>query len=82
MYSYHKNIIGHNRNIGHKKLLVYYHHSKKKSMVAQPKEGLAVPHGLSCVFPPETLKYWVGVQQGQSYVMGRRCLFSHGWPLF
>ena len=22
----------------------------------------------------ETLKYWVGVQQGQSYLMGRRCL--------
>ena len=26
----------------------------------------------------ETLKYWVGVQQGQSYIMGRRCLFSLG----
>ena len=22
------------------------------------------------------MKYWVGVQQGQSYLMGRRCLFS------
>ena len=31
---------------------------------------------------PETLKYWVGVQRGQSYLMGRRCLFSLGWPLF
>ena len=38
-------------------------------MVAQPKEGLAVPHGLPCVFSPETLKYWVGVQQGKSLVM-------------
>ena len=27
----------------------------------------------------ETLKYWVGVQQGQSQ---RRCLFSLGWPTF
>ena len=30
----------------------------------------------------ETLKYWVGVQRGQSYLMGRRCLFSLGWPPF
>ena len=30
----------------------------------------------------EKLKYWVGVQQGQSYPMGRRCLFSLGWPSF
>ena len=28
---------------------------------------------------PKTLKYWIGVQQGQSYLMGRRCLFSPGW---
>ena len=27
---------------------------------------------------PETLKYWVGVPQGQSYLIGRRCLFSLG----
>ena len=31
---------------------------------------------------PETLKYWVGVQQGQSYLMGRRCLFTLGWLHF
>ena len=31
---------------------------------------------------PKTLKYWIGVQQGQSYLMGRRCLFSLGWPPF
>ena len=28
----------------------------------------------------ETLKYWVGVQWGQSHLMGRRCLFSLGCP--
>ena len=28
---------------------------------------------------PKTLKYWVSVQQGQSYLIGRRCLFSLGW---
>ena len=28
---------------------------------------------------PKTLKYWVGVQRGQSYLM-ERCLFSLGWP--
>ena len=32
--------------------------------------------------PPKILKYWVGAQPGQSYPMGRRCLFSHGWPPF
>ena len=25
---------------------------------------------------PETLKYWVGVQRHQSYLMGKRCLFA------
>ena len=27
---------------------------------------------------PETLKYWVGVQRGHSYLMGRTYLFSLG----
>ena len=31
-----------------------------------------------CLILPEALKYWVGVQQGQSYLMGRRCLCSLG----
>ena len=31
---------------------------------------------------PETLIYWVGVPRGQSYLMGRRCLFSLGWQSF
>ena len=31
----------------------------------------------SKIYFPETLKYWAGVQQGQSNLMGRRCLFSH-----
>ena len=35
---------------------------------------------MATTFTLETLKYWVGVQQGQSYLMGRRCLFSFGWP--
>ena len=29
--------------------------------------------------PPETLKYQVGVQRDQSYLMGRRYLLSLGW---
>ena len=48
-----------------------------------------IPNSSSCLetiyysqFPPEILKYWVGVQWGQSYLMGRRCLFSLGWPAF
>ena len=32
-------------------------------------------------FLSETLKSWVRVQRGQSYVTGR-CLFSLGWPSF
>ena len=32
------------------------------------------------IYFPETLKCWVGVQQGQSYLMRIRCLFSLGWP--
>ena len=28
------------------------------------------------MFSPSHLKYWVGVQRGQSYLMGRRCLYS------
>ena len=31
---------------------------------------------------PKTLKYWFGVQQGQSYLIRRRYLFSLGWPPF
>ena len=30
----------------------------------------------------ETLKYWVGVQQCHSQLMGRTCFFSPGWPSF
>ena len=37
---------------------------------------------LSCKKDARHLKYWVGVQRGQSYLMGRRCLFSLGWPPF
>ena len=29
---------------------------------------------------PQILKYWVGVQRRQSHLMGRRCLFTFGWP--
>ena len=31
---------------------------------------------------PETLKYWVGVQRGQFYLMGRIFHFILGWPHF
>ena len=31
---------------------------------------------------PKTLQYWVGIQRGQSYILGRRCLFSLGWQPF
>ena len=30
-----------------------------------------------CQLIRETLKYWVGVQQGLSYLMERRCLVGH-----
>ena len=47
-----------------------------KSLLITLKES---PH---CVFHVVALKYWVGVQRGQSYLIGRRCLFSLGWPPF
>ena len=31
---------------------------------------------------PETMKYCVGVQRGQPYLMRRKCLFSLGWQPF
>ena len=31
---------------------------------------------LADIFPPRQLKYWGGVQHGQSYLMKRRCFFS------
>ena len=31
---------------------------------------------------PKTVKYWVGVDWGHSYLMGRRCVFSLSWPPF
>ena len=31
---------------------------------------------------PKALKYCVGVQWDQSYIMGRRCFFRLGWPPF
>ena len=38
------------------------------------------PHLVSVtnIYLLETLKYWVGVQQDQSYLMERRCLISLG----
>ena len=35
-----------------------------------------------CSSFPETLKYWVCVQQSHPYLMGRRCHFSLGWQPF
>ena len=37
---------------------------------------------LTDVTPIHKKEYWVGVQRGQSYLMGRKCLFSLGWPPF
>ena len=45
------------------------------------KGGITYFH-INYYFTPETLKYWTGVQRGQSYLMGRRCLFNPGWPPF
>ena len=49
------------------------------ALVGHPSsDGVTIKNALS----PKTLKYWVGAQRGQSYLMGRRCLFSLGWPPF
>ena len=43
---------------------------------------LTILFDVTILYFPETLKYWVGVQRGQSYLMVRRCLFSLGGPPF
>ena len=37
-------------------------------------------HGLDIKILGKALKYLDGVQRGQSYLMGRRCLFNCAWP--
>ena len=56
-----------------KKMQSFLHNSKSKYWLNWGIYGLN---------SPETLKYWVGIQWGQSYLMTRRCLFSLGWPPF
>ena len=34
----------------------------------------------ACLAKSDQAQFWVGVQRGQSYLMGRRCLFSLGHP--
>ena len=54
-----------------------------KNNFLQSLNSSFVPNLLQILlFNPETLKYWVGVQQDQSYHRGRRCLFNLGWPPF
>ena len=55
-------------------------YKKKKSWLFRSTNSVTLAQ--LKMIPPETLKYWVGVQWAQSYLMGRRCLFSLGWPSF
>ena len=52
--------------------------------ILAPEEvvNILAPEEVVNIFIPETLKYWVGVERGQSYLMGRRCLFRLGRPPF
>ena len=48
-----------------------------------PRSNIVVTFTVDRTFSitfPKTLKYWVGIQQGQSYLMGRMCLFGLPWP--
>ena len=56
--------------------MVKYFQSSQNSKFAMFLQYLNITISQSL---PETLKYWVGVQRGQSYLMGKRCLFSLGW---
>ena len=50
--------------------------------IGAPVGIMSASYSLAFSITPKTLKYWTGVQQGQSYLTGRRCLFSLGWPPF
>ena len=54
----------------------YTHSQKKKPQFKPQKMPIVIRRN------PETLKYWLGVHRGQSYLMRRRCVFSLGWPTF
>ena len=58
-----------------------YKHFEFVRLPGEVEIALVIPGFNRTTNFPETLKYWVGVQQGQSYLMGR-CLFSLGWPPF
>ena len=71
----------------HKKKLLLRHLSFYfKGIKALPEKNMYCRIDKTAKPNPETssktLKDWVGVQQGQSYLMGRRCLFGLGWPVF
>ena len=53
-----------------------------EKIITNIKEIAKVLNVFSNILAPQTLKYRVGVQWGQSYIMGRRCLFSLDWPPF
>ena len=67
------------------KLLIILSVVTRSISIASFATAIGTPVGIMSLafsITPKTLKCWTGVQRSQSYLMGRRCLFSLGWPPF
>ena len=56
--------------------------NKRSKLARETQKNKTGKTYISYNYIPETLEYWVGVQWGQSYLMGRWFLFSLGCPPF
>ena len=69
-------------NVHHKHWLTYSSGTDRPGELCYNLSYSLLISQMTLLIYPETLKYWVGVQRGQSNLMGRRCLFSLGWRPF
>ena len=69
-------------NVHHKHWLTYSGGTDRPGELCYNLSYSLLISQMTLLIYPETLKYWVGVQRGQSNLMGRRCLFSLGWRPF
>ena len=54
-----------------------------KYIFPENMEGMFIETNLrNILVSPKTFKYWVGAQWSQSYLVGRKRLFSLGWLPF
>ena len=69
-----------NKVYPHRTTLLCWKTKNLSLIILKDKKSQFVP--INLLVEKHLLKYWVGAQRSQSYFMGRRCLFSLGWPLF